>query len=99
MVGLLALWIRKWSRWEGCCVGKSYVVEIAITEQSSTTGNHGPELFPSALLKLRDAASMFDVVFGRVIIAFGPLLDGRRHGERYLHQGIWARRLVYRNID
>lgn len=55
---------------------ESYVIEITITEQSSTASNHRPEAFPSALLGLCDTASTLDFAFGRMVIALRMLFGG-----------------------
>jgi hypothetical protein len=95
----LVLWMRDWLRWEAVALEKSYVVKIAITEQSSTTSNHRPETFPSAFLGPRDAASTFDVAFSRLIIAIGHLLGGRSHDECCRHQSIRGCRPNCRNVN
>jgi hypothetical protein len=60
---------------------RSYIiVEVAITEQSSTTSNHRPETFPSTLLSPLDAGATFDIGF-RVVVAVVLLLDSRSHNE------------------
>jgi hypothetical protein len=65
--------MRRWLRWEVAASEESYVIEVAITEQSSTASNYRPQAFPSALLGLRDAAPTFDVSFIRMVIALGLL--------------------------
>jgi hypothetical protein len=58
--------------------GKSYVIEVSITEQSSTTCNHRPKALPSALLGLRDAAAALYICWTR-IYCVGLGLESGRH--------------------
>jgi hypothetical protein len=58
-------------------LGQSYVVEISITKQSSSTRNHRPQALPPSLLRLRNAASMFDIPFVGVILG----LNRRSHDD------------------
>tara|TARA_R110002003_G_scaffold62_18_gene5707 strand:- start:13598 stop:13816 length:219 start_codon:yes stop_codon:yes gene_type:complete len=62
-----------------CCFGESYIVEIAITKQSSTACDYRPKTFPFALFGPRDTAATFNIPFVRVVVGAQPTLDGGSH--------------------
>lgn len=64
-----------------CCIGVSYVVEIAITEESCTTSNHRPEAFPSSFLGSCDTRTAFDISLGCIVVAISLLLSGGSHDD------------------
>jgi hypothetical protein len=65
---------------EKCRSGRSYIIEVSITEQSSTTCNHRPKALPSTLLGFRDAAATLYIRGTRIYcVVFG--LESGRHGN------------------
>lgn len=68
------------SRWEMVAWRMyPYIVEIAITKQSSTTRNDRPEPFPSALFSARNAIAPLYIALRRVVEAIRLPLNRRSH--------------------
>ena len=67
-----------------CLFACSYIVKVAITEETCTACNHRPQAFPSSVFSLCDTASSLDVVFfSCAVVQLGLLgLYGRSHGFR-----------------